>query len=204
MAIEHADFDGGECLVAYWLSRCLPGIAVPFILIICAIPAVERLALVLGGEIVSTFDTPDKVKLGTCKLIEEVMIGEDKLLKFSGVELGSACTIVLRGATDQILQEADRSLHDALCVLSQTINETRVFYGGGCAEMLMANAVCEEAAKTPGKEAEAMEAFARALRQVGQPPAYFPNPAAGRRLLTHLPSFFLAPAAHHYCRQCRP
>ncbi len=43
---------------------------------------------VLGGEIVSTFDAPDKVKLGSCKLIEQVMIGEDRLLKFSGVPLG--------------------------------------------------------------------------------------------------------------------
>ncbi|CAL1549091.1 unnamed protein product [Lymnaea stagnalis] len=120
MAIEHADFEG-----------------------------VERLALVTGGEIVSTFDCPEKVKLGTCDLIEEIMIGEDKLLKFSGVALGEACTIVLRGATQQILDEAERSLHDALCVLSQTVKETRTVFGGGCFEMLMADAVNKLAAKTP-------------------------------------------------------
>ncbi|GCB74717.1 hypothetical protein scyTo_0003808 [Scyliorhinus torazame] len=101
MAIEHADFSG-----------------------------IERLALVTGGEITSTFDHPELVKLGHCKLIEEVMIGEDKLLRFSGVELGEACTIVLRGATQQILDEAERSLHDALCVLAQTVKETRTVYGG--------------------------------------------------------------------------
>lgn len=50
MAIEHADFEG-----------------------------VERLALVTGGEIASTFDAPDKVKIGRCDLIEEIMIGEDKV-----------------------------------------------------------------------------------------------------------------------------
>lgn len=137
MAIEHADFEG-----------------------------VERLALVLGGEIVSTFDSPQTVKLGHCDLIEEVMIGEDKLLKFSGVELGEACTIVLRGATQQILDEAERSLHDALCVLTQTVKETRIVFGGGCSEMLMANAVQNLSAQTPGKESIAMEAFARALRKL--------------------------------------
>ena len=68
----------------------------------------QRLALVLGGEITSTFDTPENVRLGECKSIEEVMIGEDNLLKFSGVKLGEACTVVLRGATQQILDEADR------------------------------------------------------------------------------------------------
>ncbi len=137
MAIEHADFEG-----------------------------VERLALVLGGEIVSTFDSPETVKLGRCDLIEEVIIGEDKLLKFTGVALGEACTIVLRGATQQILDEADRSLHDALCVLTQTVKEPRIVYGGGCSEMLMANAVSNLAEQTPGKESIAMEAFARALRKL--------------------------------------
>lgn len=106
------------------------------------------------------------MRLGHCDLIEEVMIGEDKLLKFSGVPLGEACTIVLRGATQQILDEAERSLHDALCVLSQTVKEPRVIYGGGAGEMLMANAVTQLAARTPGKESFAMEAFAKALRQL--------------------------------------
>jgi len=107
-----------------------------------------------------------KCVLGQCDLIEEVMIGEDKLLKFSGVPVGEACTIVLRGATQQILDEAERSLHDALCVLSQTVKEPRVVFGGGSAEMLMADAVARLAAQTPGKESFAMESFAKALRQL--------------------------------------
>ena len=43
--------------------------------------------------------------------------------------MGEACTIILRGATQQILDEAERSLHDALCVLNETVKETRVVYG---------------------------------------------------------------------------
>jgi len=137
MSIEHADFDG-----------------------------IERLALVTGGEITSTFDHPDAVKLGQCDLIEEVIIGEDTLIKFSGVAAGEACTVVLRGATEQLLDEADRSLHDALSVLSQTVIETRTVLGGGCSEMLMSKAVENAAHNTPGKKALAIEAFARALRQL--------------------------------------
>jgi len=135
--IEHADFEG-----------------------------IERLALVLDAEIVSTFDHPEKVRLGTCKLIEEKMIGEDMVILFSGVPKGDACSIVLRGASDHLLDEAERSLHDALCVLSQTVNESRTVLGGGCSEMRMANAVDELAIKTPGKEALAIEAFARALHAI--------------------------------------
>eukprot|EP01119_Soliformovum_irregulare_P015387 TRINITY_DN4321_c1_g1_i1.p1 TRINITY_DN4321_c1_g1~~TRINITY_DN4321_c1_g1_i1.p1 ORF type:complete len:532 (+),score=139.03 TRINITY_DN4321_c1_g1_i1:54-1649(+) len=137
MAIEHADFEG-----------------------------IERLALVLGSEIASTFEHPELVKIGTCKLIEEVMIGEDRVIRFSGVPVGEACTIVLRGATHQMLDEAERSLHDALAVLSQTVKETRIVFGGGCSEMLMAKAVDELATHTPGKKAVAIEAFARALRML--------------------------------------
>ncbi len=49
----------------------------------------------------------------------------------AGVALGEACTIVLRGASSHILDEAERSLHDALCVLQQTVKDSRVVYGGG-------------------------------------------------------------------------
>lgn len=53
------------------------------------------------------------------------------MIRLGGVKMGEACTIVLRGATNQILDEADRSLHDALCVLTQTVKETRTVFGGG-------------------------------------------------------------------------
>jgi T-complex protein 1 subunit beta len=136
-SIEHADFDG-----------------------------VERLALVTGAEIASTFDYPDSVTLGHCDLVEEIIIGEDTLIRFSGVAAGRACTIVLRGATEQLLDEAERSIHDALAVLSQTVKEPRTTLGGGCAEMIMARAVDEAATSVAGKKALAVESFAKALRQL--------------------------------------
>ena len=65
-----------------------------------------------------------------------------------------------------MVDEAERSLHDALCVLSQTVKETRTVLGGGCSEMLMSCAVEEEARTVKGKKALAVEAFGRALRQI--------------------------------------
>ena len=65
-----------------------------------------------------------------------------------------------------MVDEADRSPHDALSVLSQTVKETRVVLGGGCSEMLMSCAVEEEARRVTGKKAIAAESFARALRQI--------------------------------------
>ena len=68
-----------------------------------------------------------------------------QLIQFSGVVAGEACTVVLCVSTNQMVDEAERSLHDALSVLSQTVKETRTVLGGGCAEMLMSCAVKNEA-----------------------------------------------------------
>ncbi|GAB2262689.1 hypothetical protein Droror1_Dr00003686 [Drosera rotundifolia] len=114
LAIEHADFD-----------------------------CIQRLALVTGGEISSTLDNPESVKLGHCKLIEGIMIGEDKLIHFSGVEMGQACTIILRGESEHVLDEAEQWLHDALCMLSQT--DSRVLYGGGWPEMAIPTTIADNA-----------------------------------------------------------
>ena len=118
MVIEHADFDG-----------------------------VERLSAVLGSDILSTFDSPETATLGTCGSIEEIMIGEDKVIKFSGCQRNEACTIVLRGSGAHILDEAERSLHDAICVLIAAVKNHRIIYGGGNAEMRMSLAV-DELART--------------------------------------------------------
>merc|ERR1711988_913757 len=97
-------------------------------------------------------DTPDEAKLGSCELIEEVMIGEDKLVRFSGCPNSQASSIVIRGANEHVVDEAHRSLHDALCVLSQTVKATAVLPGGGATEMLMAQAVEEASKKVSGKQ----------------------------------------------------
>lgn len=139
MVIEHADFEG-----------------------------IERISAALGAQILSTFDNPERSEevLGTCDTIEQILIGEDKVIKFSGCKRNEACTIVLRGSSQHILDEAERSLHDALCVLVQTVKNKQVIYGGGNAELHMAIA-CESLAKTvKGKEALAIEGYAKALRQL--------------------------------------
>merc|ERR1712039_1088090 len=58
------------------------------------------------------------------------------------------------------------SLHDALAVLYQTVQETRAVYGGGSMEMAMSSAILQQMATVEGKESAAMEGFAKALQQV--------------------------------------
>lgn len=137
MSIEHADFEG-----------------------------VERLALALGADIASTFDHPEKTRLGSCKLIEEIMVGDQKMVHFSGVSAGKACTIVIRGGGKHLLDEIERSLHDALCVVSLTAKDGRTIFGGGCSEIMMAKDIERLAPVVGGKEQLAVESFAQALKEV--------------------------------------
>ena len=139
MVIEHADFEG-----------------------------IERLSKSLGAEILSTFDSPQESNkvLGFAETVEEVLIGEDKVIKFSGCKLNQASSIVLRGSSSHLLDEAERSLHDALCVLVKTIENKKVIYGGGNAEVTMANAVEELATRVSGKKSLAIEAYAKALKRL--------------------------------------
>jgi len=137
MVIEHADFDG-----------------------------MERLSAVLGAEILSTFDDPSADVLGSCAKIEEIMIGEDKVISFSGCQRNEACSIVVRGSGNHILDEAERSLHDAICVLVAAVKNHKTIYGGGNPEIRMALAVQDLAKTVEGKQALAVEAFARALHQL--------------------------------------
>ena len=81
------------------------------------------------------------------------MIGEDKFIKFTGCKSNKSCTIVLRGSSKHILDEAERSFHDAICVLVNTIKNKKVLYGGGNSEMRMASAVDKLAKTVKGKTA---------------------------------------------------
>lgn len=83
------------------------------------VTGIERLAAVTGGEIASTFDKPELVNLGECALIDEIMVGEDKLIRFSGCKSGTACTIVLRGASSHLLgKHMTRFVHGVGCNVS--------------------------------------------------------------------------------------
>ena len=86
------------------------------------------------------------------------MIGEDKVMRFGGCKTGAACSIVLRGASSHVLDESERSLHDALAVLISTVKkDPKSIYGGGNTEVRMAAAV-DAAAPADAKAEEPAKA----------------------------------------------
>ena len=80
--------------------------------------------------------TPDS--LGKAKRVEEVKIGDDKLIYIRECKNPKAVTIVIRGASNQVIDEAERSLHDGLCVVRNVIEDGKIVAGGGAPEAELA------------------------------------------------------------------
>jgi len=181
-SIEHADFDGVERLARVFGAEIMSTFDNP--------PTEEELKEEMKEEksnstnntnkpnvddlswvVEKKFDEPANLRnkkspLGRCERVEPIMIGEDTLIKFVGVPKGEACTIVLRGASQHLLDEMERSLHDAICVLINAVRESQMVCGGGASEMLMAHHVEQQARAIAGKEQMAMFSFANALRSI--------------------------------------
>ncbi|XP_031216498.1 T-complex protein 1 subunit epsilon [Mastomys coucha] len=106
-----------------------------------------------------------KVEAG---VVQEISFGttKDKMLVIEKCKNSRAVTIFIRGGNKMIIEEAKRSLHDALCVIRNLIRDNRVVYGGGAAEISCALAVSQEADKCPTLEQYAMRAFADALEVI--------------------------------------
>merc|ERR1712157_137074 len=110
-------------------------------------PEIELIAMGTGGRIVPRFQELSGDKLRTAGLVRELSFGttKDKMLVIEECANSKAVTIFLRGGTKMIIEEAKRSMHDALCVVRNLVRDNRVVYGGGAAEISCALAVGKEA-----------------------------------------------------------
>merc|ERR1712241_1599029 len=131
-------------------------------------PEIELIAIATGGRIVPRFQELTKEKLGFAGKVKEINFGttKDKMLVIEECANSKAVTIFLRGGTKMILEEAKRSMHDALCVVRNLVRDNRVVYGGGAAEISCALAVSKEADSIKTIEQYAFRAFADALESI--------------------------------------
>merc|ERR1712029_978621 len=110
-------------------------------------PEIELIAIATGGRIVPRFQELSSDKLGTACLVRELSFRttKDRMLVIEECANSKAVTIFLRGGTKMIIEEAKRSMHDALCVVRNLVRDNRVVYGGGASEISCALAVSKEA-----------------------------------------------------------
>ena len=126
----------------------------------------EKLSKATGAKIVASVKDLAKESLGEAKLVEEVKIGDDKLTYVRDAKNPMAVTVVVRGGAEHVVDEAERSLHDALCVVRDAIEDGKIVAGGGAAEAETAKQLREYAVKVGGREQLAIEAFADAIESV--------------------------------------
>ncbi|KAJ6028540.1 hypothetical protein N7540_004116 [Penicillium herquei] len=131
-------------------------------------PEIELIAIATNGRIVPRFEDLTAEKLGTAGRVREMTFGttREKMLVIEDCANSRAVTVFIRGSNKMIIDEAKRSLHDALCVVRNLVRDNRVVYGGGAAEIACSIAVEDAAVKSPGIEQYAMRAFADALDAV--------------------------------------
>ncbi|CAJ0572031.1 unnamed protein product, partial [Mesorhabditis spiculigera] len=131
-------------------------------------PELELLAIVTDGRIVPRFSELTPEKLGRAGLVKEISFGttKDQMLCIQDCPNHRAVTVFVRGGNKTIIDEAKRSLHDAMCVVRNLVKDDRIVYGGGSAETACALAVAKEADKVTGIEQYAYRAFADALEQI--------------------------------------
>ncbi|MDH5199907.1 MAG: thermosome subunit beta [Candidatus Bathyarchaeota archaeon] len=126
----------------------------------------EALAKATGAKIVTSVDDLSKGDAGYAATVEERKIGDEKMLFVEGCRNPKAVSILVRGGTERIVDEADRSLHDALSVVRDVVREPKIVAGGGAPEIEVARRLRRYAEGLSGRERLAVSAFAEALEVV--------------------------------------
>ena len=109
--------------------------------------------------------TPDK--LGHAEVAKEVQCGAEKLVKITGIQnMGNTVSVLCRGSNKLVIEEADRSLHDALCVIRCLVQKRFLIVGGGAPEVEVSQQLGKWARTLSGMEAVCVKSFAEALEVI--------------------------------------
>ncbi|MEB3861350.1 MAG: TCP-1/cpn60 chaperonin family protein [Desulfurococcales archaeon] len=127
---------------------------------------IEKVARATGAKIVTSLRDLKPDYLGEAELVEERKVGEDKMVFIEGAKNPRSVTILLRGANDMLLDEAERNIMDALHSLRNILREPKIVGGGGAAEVELAEKLRDYARTVGGKEQMAIEAYAEALEVI--------------------------------------
>jgi thermosome len=128
--------------------------------------SMEKLAKATGAKIVINLDDLATSDLGYAKLVEERKVGDDDWIFIEGCRNPKAVTLLVRGGTEKVVDEAERSIHDALCVVRDIVQSPSVVAGGGAPELEVSSRVRKWAESLSGKEQLAALAYAEALEVI--------------------------------------
>lgn len=125
---------------------------------------IEFICKSLGCKPIASLDHFTPEMMASAELVEEVNLGTSKVVKVTGITTpGRTVSILVRGSNKLVLEEAERSLHDALCVVRCLVKKRALIAGGGAPEIEVSIRLAEHARTLTGMEAYCVRAFAEAL-----------------------------------------
>jgi thermosome len=126
----------------------------------------EKLAKATGANLVTKLDDLNADDLGVAEHVEEQKIADDRMTFVTGCKNPKAVSILIRGGTEHVVDEIDRSLNDAISVVSVAYEDGKLVTGGGSTAMELALKLRDYAASVGGREQMAIDAFASAMEVV--------------------------------------
>ncbi|CCH44583.1 T-complex protein 1 subunit delta [Wickerhamomyces ciferrii] len=129
---------------------------------------IEFLSKSLACKPISDVELFTEDRLGTADLVEETESSGSKIVKISGVKnvTNPTVSVICRGANNLVLDETERSLHDALCVIRCLVKEKALIAGGGAPEIEVSRTLMKEARSLSGTEAFIWNEYAEALEVI--------------------------------------
>lgn len=126
----------------------------------------EKLARATDGKIITNLEDLKAQDLGKAGLVEERKVGEDKMVFVEQCKHPRSVAILIRAGLERMVDEAERAMNDALSVVADVVEVSKVVPGGGAVEAEMAKELRAYATKVGGREQLAIEAFAESLEIV--------------------------------------
>ena len=126
----------------------------------------SKLAKATGGRIVGNVNDLSEKDLGTAQNVEEKQIENDNWVFIEGCKNPKAVTVLIRGGSQRVIDEAERSIHDALMVVKDVVERPLMLVGGGAPEAYVAVKLRTWSQSLSGREQLAVEKFAEALESI--------------------------------------
>jgi len=125
-----------------------------------------KLAKATGARIVGSVNDLAKKDLGEAQNVEEKSIEEDNWVFIEGCKNPKAVTLLIRGGSQRVIDEADRSIHDGLMVVKDVIEKPMILHGGGAPEEYIATQLRTWSKTLSGREQLAVEKYAEAIESI--------------------------------------
>jgi len=126
----------------------------------------QKLARATGGKVVTGIKELSSADLGSAAKVDERKVGEDDMTYVTGCSNPRSVSILIRGGTEHVTQEVERSMHDALKVIASVLEDGVVCPGGGATEIELAVKLRKWAGTVGGREQLAVDAFAQSLESI--------------------------------------